>query len=84
MGYCRAAAAGQFGGPATEAAMTEAYYTQGGYDPRSGDGSIAAEDDALLRKPGDDADIERLDTDRGGHPSQPSGGPDDPAYTGED
>jgi len=34
------------------------------YQPRSGDGSIAAEDDAMLRQPhddiGDDSDVEHL------------------------
>jgi hypothetical protein len=61
------------------------------FSPRSGDGSLPAEDDAQLRQPEDtavdDPDTEPADddidlNDRTPRPSQPAEGPDDPAYTG--
>ncbi|MEJ3746874.1 hypothetical protein WEI85_26755 [Actinomycetes bacterium KLBMP 9797] len=49
---------------------------------RDVDGSTPAEDDALLRQPGDEA-TEDPDTERPGRPDEPAEGPDDPAYTGQ-
>jgi hypothetical protein len=62
--------------------------TSSEYTPRSGDGSLPAEDDTRLRQPEDtvvsDPDTEPADhdeDDRAPRPSQPAEGPDDPAYT---
>lgn len=59
--------------------MTEASRPE---ELRSGDGSLPAEDDAMLRQPRDEAAADP-DTERPGRPDQPAEGPDDPAYTEE-